>query len=88
MDTSKIWTESAHRIGEEKRGQGKQIVVQFDSYKNNLVILRNCKKLKGTNFSVFQNFRKENASIGKMEKWKEVLKIQRMVRFLTYNIKL
>ena len=70
MDTSKIQIERAHRVGEKKRGQGRQIVAQFDSYKNKLDILRNCKKLKDTNFLVFQNFSKENASIGKMEKWK------------------
>ena len=87
MDTSKIWIECTHRVGEKKRGQERQIVVQFNSYKNKLNILRNCKKLKGSNFSIFQDFNKETASIRK-EKWKEVLKIERMVRFLTYNIKL
>ena len=87
MDTSEIWIERAHRVGEKKRGQERQIVVQFNSYKNKLDILRNCKKLKGTNFSIFEDFSKETASIRK-EKWKEVLKIERMVRFLTYNIKL
>ena len=44
--------------------------------KNKLDILRNCKKLKGTNFSVFEDFSKETASIG-IEKWKEVLKNQK-----------
>ena len=73
MDTSKIWIERAHRVGEKKRGQERQIVVQFNSYKNKLDILRNCKKLKGTNFSIFEDFSKETASIRK-EKWKKVLK--------------
>ena len=73
MDTSEIWIERAHRVGEKKTGQERQIVVQFNSYKNKLDILRNCKKLKGTNFSVFEDFSKETASIRK-EKWKEVLK--------------
>ena len=73
MDTSEIWIERAHRVGEKKRGQERQIVVQFNSYKNKLDILRNCKKLKGTNFSIFEDFSKETASIRK-EKWKEVLK--------------
>ena len=40
-----------------------------------LDILRNCKKLKGINFSLFEDFSKETASIRK-EKWKEVLKNQ------------
>ena len=53
MDTSAIWIERAHRVGEKKRGQESQIVGQFNSYKNKLDILRNWKKLKGTNFSIF-----------------------------------
>ena len=73
IDTSEIWIERAHRVGEKKNGLERQIVVQFNSYKNKLDILRNCKKLKGTNFSVFEDFSKETASIRK-EKWKEVLK--------------
>ena len=71
MDTSEIWIERAHRVGEKKCGQERQIVVQFNSYKNKLDILRNCKKMKGTNFSVFENFSKGTASIRK-EKLKEV----------------
>ena len=50
MDTSEIWIERAHQECEKKTGQEKQIVVQFNSYKKKLDILRNCKKLKGTNF--------------------------------------
>ena len=73
MDTSELWIERAHQVGEKKRGQERQIVVQFNSYKNKLDILRNCKKLKDTNFSVFEDFSKEITSITK-EKWKEVLK--------------
>ena len=77
MDTSEIWIERAHQECEKKTGQEKQIVVQFNSYKKKLDILRNCKKLKGTNFLVFDDFSKETASIRK-EKWKVVLKIKRM----------
>ena len=61
------------QLGEKKHGQERQIVVQFNSFKNKLDILKNCKKLIGTNFSIFEDFSKENASI-KKEKWKEVLK--------------
>ena len=66
--------------------QKRQIVVQFNSYKNKLDILRNCKKLKGTNFSVFEDFSKETASIRK-EKWKEVLKNQKdgKISYLQYK---
>ena len=72
MDTSDIWIERAYRAGEKKRGQERQIVAQFNSYKNKLDILRNCRKLKDTNFSVFEDFSKETASIRK-EKWREVV---------------
>ena len=44
VDTSEIWIKRAHRVGEKKNGQERQIVVQFNSYKNKLDILRNCKK--------------------------------------------
>ena len=86
MDTSEIWIERAHRVGEKKRGQERQIVVQFNSYKNKLDILRNCKKLKGTNFSIFEDFSKETASIRK-EKWKEVLKNRKdgKISYLQYK---
>ena len=85
MDSSEICIECAHRVGEKKPGQERQIVVQFNSYKNKLDILRNCKELKGTNFSIFQDFNKETTSIRK-EKWK-VLKNRKdgKVSYLQYN---
>ena len=86
MGTSEIWIERAHRVGEKKHGQVIQIVFQFSSYKNKLDILRNCKKLKGTNFSIFEDFSKETASIRK-EKWKEVLKNRKdgKISYLQYK---
>ena len=47
MDTSEIWAERAHWVGEKKTGQERQIVVQFNSYKNKLFweIARNWKVL-------------------------------------------
>ena len=73
MDTSEIWIERGHRVDRKKRGQERQIVVQINSYKNKIDILRNFKKLKGTNFSIFEDFTKETTNIRK-KKWKEVLK--------------
>ena len=73
MDTSKIRIEHAHRVSEKKRGQERQIVVHFNSYKSKLDIMRNCKKLNGTNFSIFEDFSKVTTGIRK-EKWKEVSK--------------
>ena len=86
MDTREIWIERAHREYEKKRGQERQIVVQFNSYKNKWDILRNWKKLKGTDFSIFEDFSKETASIRK-EKWKEVLKNQKdgKISYLQYK---
>ena len=86
MDTREIWIERAHRVSEKKTGQERQIVVQFNSYKNKLDILRNCKKLKGTNFSIFEDFSKETARIRK-EKWEEVLKNRKdgKISYLTYK---
>ena len=65
IDTSKTWIERTHRVGEKKTGQERQIVVPFNCYKNKLDILRNCKKLRGTHFLIFENFDKETASIRK-----------------------
>ena len=86
MGTSEIWIERAHRVGEKKRGQERQMIDQFNSYKNKLDILRNCKKLKGTTFSIFEDFSKATASIRK-EKWKEVLKNQKdgKISYLQYK---
>ena len=60
MDSSEIWIERAHRVDEKKRGQERQIVVQFllkkTCYKNKLHISKNCNKMKGTNFSIFEDF--------------------------------
>ena len=87
MDTSEIWIECAHRVREEKRGQERQIVVQYNIYKNKLDILRNCKELKSTNFSAFKNFSKKPL-VSERKNSKKYSKIKRMIRFLTHNIKL
>ena len=72
MDTSNISTERAHRVGEKSNDKEREIVVQFLFYKDKINILRNCKKLKGTKISIFENFSQETMQIRK-EKWKEVL---------------
>ena len=48
--------------------------------------MRNCKKLKGTNFLVFEAFSKVTASIRK-KKWKEVLKNKKdgKISYLQYE---
>ena len=86
IDTSKIWIERAHRVGEKKTAQERQIAVQFNSYKNKLAILRNCKKLKNTKFSVFEDFTEETISIRK-EKSKGILKNRKdgKISYLQYK---
>ena len=86
IDTSDIWIERAHWVDEKKNGQERQIIVQFNNYKLKSDILKNCKKLKVTNVSVFGDFSKETASIRK-EKWKEVLKNRKdgKISYLQYN---
>ena len=72
MDTSNITIERAHRIREKSNNKERAIVVQFSFYKDKANTLRNCKKLKGTKISIFEDFSQETMQIRK-EKWKEVL---------------
>ena len=72
MDGSNVTIETAHRVGEKLNDKERAIVVQFLFYKDKTNILRNCKKLKGTKFSIFEDFSKETMQIRK-EKWKKVL---------------
>ena len=56
MDTCEIWIECAHQVGKKKTGQERQIVVQFNSKKTIYInILGSYKKLKGTDFLVFED---------------------------------
>ena len=86
MDTSNITIERAHRVGEKSNNKERTIVVQFSFYKDKMNIPRNCKKLKGTKISVFEDFSQETMQIRK-EKWKEVLanRKQGKISFLQYR---
>ena len=59
---------------------------QFSFYKDKMNILKNCKKLKNTRFSIFEDFSKETAAIRK-EKWQEVLanRGKGMISYLNYR---
>ena len=59
MDTSNLNVERAHRVGEKLNDKERAIVVQFSFYKDEINILRNCKKLKGTKISIFEDFSRE-----------------------------
>ena len=72
MDTSNTTIERAHRAGEKSIDKERAIVVQLSFYKDKINILRNCKKLKTTKISIFEDFSQETIQIHK-EKWKEVL---------------
>ncbi|XP_077537499.1 uncharacterized protein LOC144149692 [Haemaphysalis longicornis] len=48
--------ERAHRLGRHKPGQNRPVIVKFTSFKTNETILSNGKKLKGTAYSIGQDF--------------------------------
>ena len=79
IDTSNITIERAHRVGEKLNDKERAIVVQFSFYKDEINILRNCMKFKGTKISIFEDFSQETMHIGK-EKWKEVLANRKQFR--------
>ena len=86
MNTSNITIERAHRVGEKSNDKERAIVVQFSFYKDKINSLRNCKKFKGTKFSIFDDFSQETMQIRK-EKWKEALanRKQGKISYLQYR---
>ena len=48
--------ERAHRDGEKSNDQERAIVAQFSFHKDKINTPRNCKKLKGTTISIFEDF--------------------------------
>ena len=76
MNTSNKNMERAHRAGEKSNNKERAMVVQFSFYNYKINILRNCKKLKETNISIFEDIFQETKEIRK-EKLKEVLTIRK-----------
>ena len=72
MDIENVFIERAHRTRKKNKNRSQLIVAQFSFYKDKMNILKNCKKLKNTRFSIFEDFSRERAAIRK-EKWQEVL---------------
>ena len=68
MDIENVVIERAHRTGKKNKNRSRPIVAQFSFYKDKMNILKNCKKLKNTRFSIFEDFCRETAAIHK-EKW-------------------
>ena len=61
--------ERAHRTGNKSKERSQS---QFSFDKGKMNILKNCKKMANTNFSIFEDFSGETAATNK-EKWQEVL---------------
>ena len=72
MDIENVVIERVHRTGKKNKNRSRPIVAQFSFYKDKMNILKNCKKLKNTRFSIFEDFSREKAAIRK-EKWQEFL---------------
>ena len=88
LDTGDMVIERAHRTGKKDASKDKPrtIIVQFNSYRDKIRILKNCKKLKGSNLSIYEDFSKETMEIRK-EKWKEVMDNRRKgkISYLQYR---
>ena len=86
MDIENVVMERAHRTGKKNKNGSRPIVVQFSFHKDKMKILKNCKKLKNTRFSIFEDFSTETAAIRK-EKWQEVLanREKGMISYLNYR---
>ena len=68
MDIENVIIERAHRTRKKNKNRWRPIVAQFPFYKDKMNILKNCKMLKNTRFSIFEDFCRETAVIRK-EKW-------------------
>ena len=86
MDTSNISIERPHRVGEKSNDKERAILVQFSFYKNKIDILRNCKKLKGTKISIFEDLSKEAMQIRKKKNGRRYKLTENKLRFLTSSI--
>ena len=71
----------AHRVGQKSNDRELAIVAQFSFYKDKIDILRNCKKVKGTKISIFEDFSQETMQIPK-GKWKKVVSNRKQGKIL------
>ena len=86
MDIANVVIERAHRTGKKNKNRSQTIVAQFSFYKDKMNILKNCKKLKNTKFSIYEDFSREAAAIRK-EKWQEAFanREKGMISYLNYR---
>ena len=64
-DIENVVNEQAHRAGKKSKSRFRPISTQFLFYKDKISNLRNCKKLKNTKFSIFEDFFRDTAAIRK-----------------------
>ena len=81
MDTSNISIKRAYRVREKMKDKEGVMMFQFLFYKDKTNILRNCKKIKGTKTSIFEDFSQKTVLIRK-EKWKEILANRKQSKML------
>ena len=86
INCSNIIIECAHRTGRHREGKPRAVAAKFLNYNDKSEILRNCKKLKGTEFCVYEDFSKDTVNIRK-ELWKTVLANRKegKVSYLNYR---
>ena len=60
MDIENVVIERAHRTAKKNKNRSRPIVAQFSFYKDKMNILKNCKKLKNTRFSIFEDFPRDS----------------------------
>ena len=63
INCSNIIIERAHLTGRHRVGKPRAVVAKFLNYNDRSEILRNCKKLKGTKFCVYEDFSKDTVNI-------------------------
>ena len=86
MDIENVVIERAHWTRKKIKNRLQPIVAQFSFYKDKMNILKNCKKLKNTRFSIFEDFSRETAAICE-EKGQEVLanREKGMISYLNFR---
>ena len=86
MNIENVIIERTHGTGKKNKNRSRPIAAQFPFYKDKMNILKNCKKLKHTRFSIFEDFSRDTAAIRK-EKWQEVLANREkfMISYLNYR---
>ena len=88
-----VQIERAHRTGKkgskhshEKTSKPRAIVLKLNSYKDKIKILKECKKLKGTNIYINEDFSAATMNYRK-ELWKEVQELlqEGKIAYLNYR---